>query len=177
MLDCVLRYEAIDIVAGRLMSYAGLRYYQQTTDADRAKFIADMQEKITSYTTPLVFFSLEINRIEDDKLDALFAGNADLARYRAGDSPACGRCGPTSFPTSWRSSSTTSDRRGGGLEPALRRNDGGDGPSRSTARRWPLESTLNLLTDHDRAKREAAAKELAKEFGARSSSSPACTTR
>ena len=82
MLDCVLRYEKIDIVAGRLMSYAGLRYYQQTTDADRAKFIADMQDKITSYTTPLVFFSLEINRIEDDKLDALFAGNADLARYR-----------------------------------------------------------------------------------------------
>jgi len=33
--------------------------------------------------------------------------------------------------------------------------------------RLPLESTLNFLTDRDRAKREAAARELAKEFGSK----------
>ncbi|KPQ21483.1 MAG: Oligopeptidase F, partial [Rhodobacteraceae bacterium HLUCCA24] len=64
------------------MSYAGLRYYQQTTDADRAKFLSDCQERITDYTTPLVFFTLEINRLPDDHLDGLFARNADLARYK-----------------------------------------------------------------------------------------------
>ena len=164
MLDCVLRYEKIDMVAGRLMSYAGLRYYQQTTDGARAKFMGDMQDKITSYTTPLVFFSLEINRIEDDKLDALFAGNADLARYR----PVFERLRAmrpyqlsdelekflhdqsTVGAAAWN---RLFDETMAGMEFEI------DGE------RLPLESTLNFLTDRDRTKREAAAKELAKEFG------------
>jgi len=166
MLDCVLRYEKIDIVAGRLMSYAGLRYYQQTTDGARAKFMGDMQDKITSYTTPLVFFSLEINRIEDDKLDALFAGNADLARYR----PVFDRLRAmrpyqlsdelekflhdqsTVGAAAWN---RLFDETMAGMEFEI------DGE------RLPLESTLNFLTDRDRAKREAAARELAKEFGSK----------
>ena len=71
LLDCVLRNEKINQVAGRIMSFAGLRYYQLTTDADRAKFMSDMQEKITNFTTPLVFFTLELNRLDDDHLDKL----------------------------------------------------------------------------------------------------------
>lgn len=82
MLDCVLRYEKIDVIGGRIMSFAGLRYYQHTTDPERAKFMSDCQDKITAITTPLVFFSLEFNRIEDAALKALLAENADLARYR-----------------------------------------------------------------------------------------------
>jgi oligoendopeptidase F len=82
MLRCIQRDEKLTNVSGRLMSYAGLRYYQQTTDAERAKFMSDMQDKITTYTTPLVFFTLELNRLPDDRLEALFADNADLARYK-----------------------------------------------------------------------------------------------
>ena len=70
------------MIAGRIMSFAGLRYYQQTTDAERAKFLGDMEERVTVYTTPLVFFSLEFNRLSDDHLEPLYAANADLARYR-----------------------------------------------------------------------------------------------
>ncbi|MFT7595714.1 MAG: oligoendopeptidase F, partial [Paracoccaceae bacterium] len=72
-LDCVLRNEKINTIAGRIMSFAGLRYYQLTTDADRAKFMSDCQEKITDFTTPLVFFTLELNRLDDDHLTGLFA--------------------------------------------------------------------------------------------------------
>jgi len=79
LLECVLRNEKISSIAGRVMSYAGLRYYQQTTDADRAKFMSDMQEQITNFTTPLVFFTLELNRLEDDHLAGLFAGNTEMA--------------------------------------------------------------------------------------------------
>ena len=64
MLRCVQAYEQIDITAGRLGSYAGLRYYQNTMDSDRAKFMADVQDQITTSTTPLVFFSLEFNRLD-----------------------------------------------------------------------------------------------------------------
>ena len=41
MLACVQAYEAIQTTGGRIMSYAGLRYYQNTTDAARAKFMSD----------------------------------------------------------------------------------------------------------------------------------------
>ena len=81
MLACVLEYEKIDVIAGRIMSFAGLRYYQNTMDSDRAKFMADAQDKITTFTTPLVFFSLEFNRLDDAHLDGLLEANADLARY------------------------------------------------------------------------------------------------
>jgi len=81
MLGMVRRYERIDQVAGRVMSFAGLRYYQQTTDAARTKFLSDCQDRITTATTPLVFWSLEFNRLEDDHLAGLLAGNPDLARY------------------------------------------------------------------------------------------------
>ncbi len=82
LLDCVLRYEKIESISGRIMSFAGLLYYQNTTDAERAKFMADAQDKITTYTTPLVFFTLELNRVDDDVLDAHFKENSDLARYK-----------------------------------------------------------------------------------------------
>src|SRR4028118_741654 len=36
----VRRYERIERVAGRIMSYAGLRYYQLTTEGERAKFMS-----------------------------------------------------------------------------------------------------------------------------------------
>ena len=55
LLEAVERYERIDVIAGRIMSFAGLRYYQMTTDAERAKFMADCQDRITAFTTPLVF--------------------------------------------------------------------------------------------------------------------------
>ena len=82
MLNCIVRNEKISSISGRIISYAGLLYYQKTTDADRAKFLSDMQEKITVFTTKLVFFSLEINSLEDAFLGKLFTKNDQLARYK-----------------------------------------------------------------------------------------------
>ncbi|MCF2870042.1 M3 family oligoendopeptidase [Octadecabacter sp. G9-8] len=82
LLKAVTRYEQIDTIAGRLMSYAGLRYYQHTTDPERAQFMSNAQDKITNYTTPLVFYGLEFNRMDDAHVDGLLAANADLARYK-----------------------------------------------------------------------------------------------
>jgi oligoendopeptidase F len=75
-------YEAIDLILGRIMSFAGLLYYQNTADPDRAKFMGDTQGKITALTQPLVFFTLELNRIDDAVLEAALADSAALRRYR-----------------------------------------------------------------------------------------------
>ena len=82
MLKAVERYEDIDIIAGRIMSFAGLRYYQLTTDPERAKFMSDMQNKLTEHTTILVFYGLEFNRLDEEALSKLLSQNTALARYK-----------------------------------------------------------------------------------------------
>jgi oligoendopeptidase F len=82
LLAAVRRYERIQAVSGRIGSYAGLRYYQATTDPQRAKFFGDMQAALTDASTPLVFFTLELNRLEDAALDATVASLPELARYK-----------------------------------------------------------------------------------------------
>jgi oligoendopeptidase F len=164
LLDCVLRNEKINQIAGRIMSFAGLRYYQLTTDAERAKFMSDCQEKITIYTTPLVFFTLELNRLEDAHLDELLTANKDLERYK----PVFDRIRAMKpyqlsdelekflhdlgvVGDAWE---RLFDETIAGLEFEV------DGEALN------IEGTLNLLTEQDRAKREAASRELANVFQA-----------
>ncbi|MCK0119359.1 M3 family oligoendopeptidase [Loktanella sp. F6476L] len=163
LLNAVQRYEEIDVIAGRIMSYAGLRYYQITTDSDRAKFMADMQDKITAFTTPLVFYGLEFNRLEDDHLAGLLDANADLARYK----PVFDRMRAmkphqlsdelekflhdqsTVGSAAWN---RLFDETMAGLEFEV------------NGETLNLEATLNLLTEQDRSKREAATHALADVF-------------
>ncbi|WP_375458380.1 M3 family oligoendopeptidase [uncultured Enterovirga sp.] len=77
----VQRYETVEDRLGRLMSYAGLVYSGDTTDPQRAKFYGDTQERLTAASSELLFFTLELNRIEDAVLETAMA-EAPLARYR-----------------------------------------------------------------------------------------------
>jgi oligoendopeptidase F len=79
--EAVRRFEALDDVLGRLTSYAGLVHAGNTVDPARAKFYADVQERITAASTHLLFFVLELNRLDDDKLAAAMQDPA-LAHYR-----------------------------------------------------------------------------------------------
>ncbi|MGL5734451.1 MAG: M3 family oligoendopeptidase, partial [Beijerinckiaceae bacterium] len=73
-------YEALEDRLGRVMSYAGLVYCENTTDPQRAKFYGDMQEKLTALSSELLFFTLEINRL-DDALIAQRIKEHPLAHY------------------------------------------------------------------------------------------------
>ncbi len=68
--EAIRRYEALEDLMGRVMSYAGLIYAGDTTDPRRGKFYGDAQEKITNASSDLLFFMLELNRIDDATLDA-----------------------------------------------------------------------------------------------------------
>lgn len=72
LLEAIQRYEALEDLLGRIMAYAGLIYAENTTDPARMKFYGDAQEKVTSATSDLLFFELELNRL-DDKLTAKLA--------------------------------------------------------------------------------------------------------
>jgi oligoendopeptidase F len=80
--EAIRRMEALDDLMGRLASFAGLFYSGDTTDPVRQKFYGDIQEKLTTASTHLIFFTLELNRIDDAVLDAAVAADAGLAHYR-----------------------------------------------------------------------------------------------
>ena len=153
MLDCIRRYERIETVAGRLMSYAGLRYYQNTLDADRAKFLADCRTEVTNVTTPLVFFSLEFNRIDDAAYKTPFCRHPRDCPLQAGVRPdardepvsALRRAGDASCTTSrW-----SAPRPGTGF--STRPWPGWNSPSWARTSPSASRRRSNLLTDHDRA--------------------------
>jgi oligoendopeptidase F len=79
--EAVKRYEALEDLLGRITSYAGLVYYGDTTDPARAKFFGDAQEKITAASTHLLFFQLELNRLDDEVIAGL-AAKGPLLHYR-----------------------------------------------------------------------------------------------
>ncbi len=162
LLDCVLRNEKINNIAGRIMSFAGLRYYQLTTDADRAAFLSNCQEKVTVATTPLVFFTLELNRIEDDAMQAHFAANADLARYE----PVFRRIRamkPYQLSDELEKFMHDLGIVGDAWEKLFDETIAGL-TFEVNGEELNIEGTLNLLTEQDRSKREAASRELARVF-------------
>src|SRR5499433_405787 len=67
--QAVREYEALNDVMGRIVSYASLLYAADTADPKRQKFFGDTQEKITAISSKLLFFPLELNRIDDDALE------------------------------------------------------------------------------------------------------------
>jgi oligoendopeptidase F len=79
--EAVRRYEAIDDLMGRLSSYAGLLHAGNTVDPARTKFYGDVQERLTAASTHLLFFSLELNRIDDALIEAAMQAAA-LGHYR-----------------------------------------------------------------------------------------------
>ena len=79
--EAVARYEAAEDLLGRLMSYAGLVYAGDTTDPKRAKFYGDTQERLTAASSNLLFFTLELNRIDDVVVERAMAAEP-LSRYR-----------------------------------------------------------------------------------------------
>ncbi len=80
-LKCIIEHENIEKKIGRIMSFASLRYYQKTDDPSRVKFLADNQDKLTAMTGDLVFFSLEFNKISDNKLNRMIRNNIKLSNY------------------------------------------------------------------------------------------------
>ena len=79
--EAVRSFEALNDVLGRVASYASLLYAADTTDPRRQKFYGDIQETITAISSQLLFFPLELNRLEDDAIENALATPA-FGHYR-----------------------------------------------------------------------------------------------
>jgi len=78
--EAIARYERICEIIYRAMSYASLWYSGDVSDPARGGFLQGMQERVTDISASTLFFTLEINRLDDAVLEAKLA-SARAAHY------------------------------------------------------------------------------------------------
>lgn len=81
LFEAVRKYEHIQERFGRIASFAGLLYASDTSDAVRVKFYGDTQASLTAIGSELLFFELELNRLDDSLIDGLLC-DSRLGHYR-----------------------------------------------------------------------------------------------
>jgi oligoendopeptidase F len=79
--EAIAAYESLSDTIGKLGSYAGLLYAADTSNPENAKFYGDIQDKLTAISTDLIFFELELNKIEEAALARALEVPA-LAHYK-----------------------------------------------------------------------------------------------
>ncbi|NML72620.1 M3 family oligoendopeptidase [Rhizobium sp. S-51] len=156
-------FEALEDLLGRIASYAGLTYYSDMTDPANGKFFGDVQAKLTDLSAHLLFFSLELNRIDDALIDAAMDKDAALAHYRPWlvdlrkDKP---------FQLEDKIEQLFLEKSMTGAAALNRLFDETLASLRFKVgeQELPLEATLNMLQDSDPTVREGAAKALSQTF-------------
>ncbi|MBN9583195.1 MAG: M3 family oligoendopeptidase [Afipia sp.] len=162
--DAVKAYEAIDDLAGRLASFAGLAHAGNTVDPAISKFYGDVSERITAASIHLLFFALELNRV-DDAVIARALQTPALNYYRPWiedlrkDKP---------YQLEDRVEQLFHEKSVSGYAAWNRQFDQTISALRFKvgAKDLAIEPTLTLLQDRAPAKRKAAAQALAKTFKA-----------
>jgi oligoendopeptidase F len=158
----VRRLEAIDDLVGRLGSYAGLVHAGDTVDPVRTKFYGDVQERLTAASTHLLFFTLELNRIDDAVLEAAMTDPAlghyrpwleDVRRYKPYQlEDRVELLFHEKTVTGYSAWNRLFDQTIANLRFAV------------LGKTLPIEPTLSLLQDRSAEKRKAAAEALARTF-------------
>jgi oligoendopeptidase F len=162
--EAVRRYEAIDDLAGRLGSYAGLIHAGDSVDPAITKFYGDVSERLTSASVHLLFFALELNRIDDAAIDHAMQ-TPELGHYRPWiedlrkDKP---------YQLEDRVEQLFHEKSQSGYAAWNRLFDQTISGLRFkvAGRELAIEPTLSLLQDRAPAKRKAAGQALAKTFKA-----------
>ena len=74
-------YERIEERLGRVVSYGQLLFSADSSEPEVGKLYQTLNERVTAISSHLIFFTLELNRVDDAAMDAKLADPA-LARWR-----------------------------------------------------------------------------------------------
>ncbi len=160
--NAIKAYEALSEILGRTGSYAQLHYAGDTTDPARAKFYGDVNAKLTEISTQLLFFELELNRINDAALETAMKVPA-LAHYRPWiDNLRMEK--PYQLDEKLEELFLEKSQTAAGAFNRLYDESMADMRYVVNGEMLTLEPTLNLLQDKDEAKRKAGAEALAATF-------------
>jgi oligoendopeptidase F len=75
------RYEEIEEILGRLASFAYLKYAEDMSNEVSSRFYQNTYEKINDISSKILFFTLEINRIDEADLAAKKLASRKLNHY------------------------------------------------------------------------------------------------
>ncbi len=78
---CIKNYERISDLLGRIGSFSGLQHYADLQDETITKFFGDTSQKLTEIYNFLLFFSLELNSIDEDVM-AKAIKDKELAHFK-----------------------------------------------------------------------------------------------
>lgn len=162
--EAIAKYEALADQLGKLGSYAGLYYASNQADPARAKFYGDISEKLNKISSGLIFFELELNQVDEGQLQtALQHPDAQrfapwIADIRKEKPHQREELVETLFHEKSQTGRGAWTRLFNETMTALEFDvEGFDAP-------LGLEATLNLLSNADRNKRQAATHALSKVF-------------
>ena len=68
--DAIRRYEALFERLNKAMSFAQLHFAADMSDAARGRFLQTLQERYNAVSAETLFFTLELNKLSDEVLDA-----------------------------------------------------------------------------------------------------------
>jgi oligoendopeptidase F len=159
----IAEYENIQESLGRVASYAQLLFASDSSDPAIGRFYQTVNERVTAIGSDLIFFALEMNRVDDAVLETKLADPA-LARYRpwlrdlrvfrphqlSDDLERLTHERDLTASAAW---SRLFDETVAAMRIKL------DGEELT------VSATLNKLSDHDRSVREAAGKAVGTAFG------------
>ncbi len=83
ILSAIKDYEVLEDLMAKLMSYAFLNSTTQLKESEPQQFLQHIQEQITNLATPLVFFNLELSKLDESILTQGYTQAPDLARYKS----------------------------------------------------------------------------------------------
>ena len=162
--EAVQRYEAIDDLAGRLASFAGLVHAGDSVDPAISKFYGDVSERLTAASVKLLFFGLELNRIDDAIIDRALETPA-LAHYRPWIEDSR-KEKPYQLEDRVEQLFHEKSQTGYGAFNRLFDQTIAGLRFKVGGKEQPIEPTLSMLQDRAPEKRKAAAQALAKTFKA-----------
>ena len=161
--EAIGEFERIQEALGRVASYAQLLFAGDSSDPAIGRFYQTVNERVTAIGSDLIFFTLELNRLDDALLEAKFSDPA-LARYRpwlrdlrvfrphqlSDELEKLTHERDLTANAAW-------SRLFDETVAAMRIDLNGD--------KLTVSDTLNKLSDRDRSVREAAGKAVGKAFG------------
>ena len=161
----IAEFQAIEEVLGRVMSYAQLQFSGDGGDAKIGRFMQSCSERVTEISSHLIFFTLELNRLEEAALQRKMADPAlaawtpflhDLRVFRPHQlSDEAERLLHEKDVSGRQAWTRLFDETVAGIRVPF---EGVD---------LTVSDVLNKLSDRDRAVRERAARAIGEAFGSR----------
>ncbi|MDT7952281.1 MAG: M3 family oligoendopeptidase [Acetobacteraceae bacterium] len=161
--EALAEYQRIEEMQGRLVSYAQLMFSGDSTDPKLGQFYQSITERVTAISSHLIFFTLELNRLDEAAMEAKLREPAltrwapwlrDLRVFRPHQlSDEVEKLLHEKEVTGRSAWSRLFDETVAGLRVPV----GGE--------ELTVSAALNKLSDRDRSMREAAARAIGETFG------------